>query len=62
MRKVLGLMTLLIFAGGFVVAIASIFFYRTVDMDLAGSIIAGVIASGLLGLVIEGAVYAGRLF
>jgi hypothetical protein len=55
-------MTLLIFAGGFVVAIASIFFYRTVDMDLAGSIIAGVIASGLLGLVIEGAVYAGRLF
>jgi hypothetical protein len=42
--------------------IVALFCYRTLDFDVAGSIIAGVLGAGALALVIAGAIYAGQLF
>jgi hypothetical protein len=38
------------------------FFYRTVRLDIGGSIMAALLTSGLLGVLIGAIVYAGALF
>jgi hypothetical protein len=55
-------MLILVTAGVFVVVLLALFFYRTVDMDIAGSIFAALLSIGLLGVLITGAIFAGRLF
>jgi len=55
-------MIVLVAAGALVVGLLILFFYRTVDMDIAGSIVAALFSTGLLGALIAGAIYAGELF
>ncbi len=48
---------------GCIVALAlAVFLHRTMDLDIAASIIAAAIGTATLGLIIAGAIYAGQLF
>lgn len=49
-------------AGLLIVAVLSVFFYRTAKMDIAGSIITAAICAGLLALLVTAAIYAGQIF
>ena len=49
-------------AGIFVVGLLALFFYRSLRMDIGGSIIAALLSTGLLGGLITLAIYAGRIF
>ena len=51
-----------VLTGLLVVGILTAFFYKSVKMDIAGSIVTAVVCSGLLALLITAAIYAGQLF
>lgn len=55
-------MLILIVAGAFVVGLLSLFFYRSLRMDVSGSILAALLGAGVLVGVVMLAVYAGRIF
>jgi hypothetical protein len=55
-------MTLLLITGAVVVLILGIFFYRTANLDIAGSIIAALICTALLGFLFAVTIYGSRLF
>ena len=48
--------------GLLVTGVVTTFFYKTVKMDIAGAIIAAVICTGVLALLVTGAIYAGQAF
>ena len=45
-----------------IVLVLAVFLHRTMDLDIAASIVAAVVTTAVLSLIIAGAVYAGRLF
>ena len=53
---------ILVVVGLVTFGIMAAFFYRTARLDIAGSIISALLASGLLGVLILAIVYAGALF
>ena len=55
-------MILPLITGFLTVGAFAVFFYKTTKMGIAGAIITALICSGVLALVITGAIYAGQLF
>jgi hypothetical protein len=49
-------------AGVFVVGLLTLFYWRALNMDIAGSITAALVSAGLLGGLITLAIYVGRIF
>ncbi len=49
-------------AGFLVFVLAGLFFRRTMDLDIGGSIVAAVVSVGVLALLVTAAIYAGQLF
>lgn len=48
--------------GAFVVGLLTLFFHRSLHINLGEAIFAGVLGAGLLGALIASAIYLGQLF
>ena len=55
-------MTIPLITGFLAVGAFAVFFYKTTQMDIAGSIVTAVVCAGVLALLITGAIFAGQLF